>query len=284
MDKQAPPDLLALSSIEEGLLASRLDAVRLAITHAGEKGRSLEAEVTSILRAFLPTEYGLGTGFIVFHTPDGPRLSRQLDIIIYDALRSGPIVRLSTCDVFPLEAVYGCIEVKAALQSASDAAQAWPGDSIESCIEANGKLRQMTERRFWIPRAGTITAADLRQVAWTAVRSYVFAFSAHGTVALDARLLAQRMADFSARQQGDVHLHGLFIVGSLFAHTRPVDRRTAKPQDFHHIEYTTKHALASFKWRLLHDLARFPRFETHWAPAIDEYGIKTTWDSCAPKG
>jgi len=33
--------------------------------------------------------------------PEGSRLSSQLDIIIYDALRSGPIVSLETCDVFP---------------------------------------------------------------------------------------------------------------------------------------------------------------------------------------
>ena len=48
------PDFLALSKIEEELLLSKLDAIRKVISHAGEKGRSLEAEVTTLLRSFLP--------------------------------------------------------------------------------------------------------------------------------------------------------------------------------------------------------------------------------------
>ena len=111
--KSFHPDFLALSKIEEGLLVSKLDAARKAISHAGEKGRSLEAEVITLLRSFLPEEYALTTGFVVYHAPNGPRLSTQLDVIIYDAVRSGPITRLSTCDVLPLEAVYGYVEVKA---------------------------------------------------------------------------------------------------------------------------------------------------------------------------
>src|SRR5262245_60722705 len=117
------PDFLDLSKIEEELLQSKLDAVRKTISHAGEKGRSLESEVTTLLRSFLPGEYGLTTGFIVYHGEDGPRLSPQLDIIIYDQIRSGPIARLTTCDVLPLEAVYGYVEVKSSLTSTSDEAK-----------------------------------------------------------------------------------------------------------------------------------------------------------------
>src|SRR5690242_6999934 len=100
------PDFLALSKIEEELLVNKLEAARKIIWHAGEKGRSLEAEVTTLLRSFLPEEYALTTGFVVYHTHKGPSLSSQLDVIIYDPVRSGPIARLGTCDVLPLEAVY----------------------------------------------------------------------------------------------------------------------------------------------------------------------------------
>lgn len=47
MSKQMKPDFLGLSKIEEQLLINKLDAIRLAIEHAGEKGRSLEAETIS---------------------------------------------------------------------------------------------------------------------------------------------------------------------------------------------------------------------------------------------
>ena len=85
--KDSHPDFLALSKIEEDLLVSKLDAARKAISHAGEKGRSLEVEVTTLLRSFLPEEYGLTTGFVVYHTHNGPSLSPQLDVIIYDPVR-----------------------------------------------------------------------------------------------------------------------------------------------------------------------------------------------------
>ena len=97
------PQFAELNKIEEELLVAKLQATRKAIFHAGEKGRALEYEVRTLLRRILPAEYGLSTGFVVYHTTDGPCLSSQLDIIIYDALRSGPIISLETCDVFPLE-------------------------------------------------------------------------------------------------------------------------------------------------------------------------------------
>ena len=174
------PDFLALSKIEEDLLVNKLDAARKAISHAGEKGRSLEAEVMTLLRSFLPGEYGLTTGFVVYHTVNGPNLSPQLDVIIYDAVRCGPITRLATCDVLPLEAVYGYVEVKASLQSSSNSAIESANNSIEKCIQTNQLLRGMTERRFWVPVESSSVQAELKATNWMAIRSYVFALDAQG--------------------------------------------------------------------------------------------------------
>lgn len=181
--KDSHPDFLALSKIEEDLLVSKLNAARKAISHAGEKGRNLEAEVTTLLRSFLPEEYGLTTGFVVYHAHNGPTLSPQLDVIIYDPIRSGPIARLATCDVLPLEAVYGYVEVKASLQSTSDNAKEFADNSIETCIKKNQQIRSMTERRFWSPVAGSPVQAQLVKKDWMSIRSYVFAFEAEGNVA-----------------------------------------------------------------------------------------------------
>lgn len=207
------PNFLALSKIEEDLLVSRLDAVRKAISHSGEKGRSLEAEVTNLLRSFLPIEYALTTGFVVYHAQNGPSLSPQLDIIIYDPVRSGPLARLATCDVLPLEAVYGYVEVKAALQSTSDSAEKFADNSIEMCIKKNQQVRAMTERRFWKPTEGSPVQAELVRIPWMSIRSYVFAFEADGAVARHPDLFAQRIADVSARLGPPVHLHGVFVAG-----------------------------------------------------------------------
>lgn len=282
--KDFHPNFLALSKIEEDLLVSRLDAARKAISHAGEKGRSLEAEVTTLLRSFLPEEYGLTTGFIVYHAQTGPTLSPQLDIIIYDSIRSGPIARLATCDVLPLEAVYGYIEIKASIQSTSDSAKEFSDNSVEICIKKNQQLRDMTERRFWIPVVDNPVKVKLLPQKWMSIRSYVFAFEAEGNVAKSPELFAQRIADVSARLGPPVHLHGIFVAGQGYYLTRPIDERTAKPEDYHHIAYTTDQPLAAFKWSLIHGLARFPRFPEHWTPAIDNYHEdQATWRSCTPR-
>ena len=278
------PSFLALNKIEEDLLVSRLDAARKAISHAGEKGRSLEAEVMALLRSFLPEEYGLTTGFVVYHAQTGPTLSPQLDIIIYDPIRSGPIARLATCDVLPLEAVYGYIEVKASIQSTSDDAKEFADNSIEMCITKNKQLRSMTERRFWSPVVGSSVEAGLIKQEWMAIRSYVFAFEATGDVAKTPDLFSQRIADVSARLGPPVHLHGVFVAGEGYYVTRGIDANVAKPDDYHHIDYTTEQPLAAFKWSLIHGLARFPRFLEHWTLAVDNYhDDKTLWKSCAPR-
>lgn len=282
--KASHPDFLALSKIEEDLLVSKLDATRKAISHAGEKGRNLEAEVTTLLRSFLPEEYGLTTGFVVYHTHNGPSLSPQLDVIIYDPIRSGPIVRLATCDVLPLEAVYGYVEVKASLQSTSDSAKEFADNSIEMCIKKNQQLRGMTERRFWRPVKDSPVQAELVTKQWLSIRSYVFAFEAEGAVAKNSDLFAQRIADVSARFGPPVHLHGVFVAGHGYYITRPIEVRKAGPKDWYHIEYTTEQPLAAFKWSLIHGLARFKRFPEHWTPAVDTYHEdKTPWKSRVPQ-
>jgi len=282
--KDSHPDFLALSKIEEDLLVSRLDAARKAISHAGEKGRNLEAEVTTLLRSFLPEEYALTTGFVVYHTHNGPSLSPQLDVIIYDPVRCGPIARLATCDVLPLEAVYGYVEVKASLQSTSDSAQEFADNSIEMCIKKNQQLRGMTDRRFWKPAEDSPVQAELVTKQWMSVRSYVFAFEAEGAVAKNPDAFAQRIADVSARFGPPVHLHGVFVAGHGYYTTRGIDVSKARPEDWYHVGYTTDQPLAAFKWSLIHGLARFPRFPEHWTPAVDQYHEdKTTWKSRAPQ-
>lgn len=281
--KQISPDFLELSRIEEDFLTGRLEATRKSIYHAGEKGRSLEGEVMTFLRTFLPSEYALSTGFVVYHSVGGIRLSPQLDIVIYDPLRSGPIARLTTCDVFPLEAVYGYVEVKASIVSTSDDASSPAGNSIEECIAINKELRNMTERRFWMPVSDSPVEARIESIKdFLAIRSYVFAFSAEGDTAKNPPVLAQRIATVLRRTGNPAHLHGLFIAGSAFYSTRPVDKGTAKPEDYFHVRFTESHPLAAFKWTLLHDLARFTRIPKDWAPGIDQYSTETTWRYCAP--
>ncbi len=142
----------------------------------------------------------------------------------------------------------------------------------------------MTERHFWSPVVGSSVAAGLIKQEWMSIRSYVFAFEATGDIAKTPDLFAQRIADVSARLGPPVHLHGVFVAGLGYYVTRAIDDKIAKPDDYHHIDYTTEQPLAAFKWSLIHGLARFPRFPEHWTPAVDNYHEdKTLWKSRAPR-
>jgi hypothetical protein len=279
------PEFSELSRIEEELLAAKLRAARKAITHSGEKGRSLESEVASFLRSFLPAEYGISTGFVVYHTEDGTKLSPQLDIIIYDAIRTGPITKLSTCDVFPLEAVYGYIEVKASIQSSSDTAEKPAENSIEKCLSQNKLIRGMSERKYWVWGGGSPIGINLVPEKWLSLRSYVFAFEAQGRVARNADSFAKRMASVSKQLGPPTHIHGVFVANHGYFSTQAIDPRTAKDEDYYHVKYTQQHALTVFKMSLLSALASFRRFPDNWAPAIDQYyQVAPDWHEVIPEG
>jgi hypothetical protein len=275
------PDFAQLSRLEEAALAARLDAVRATISHDGEKGRALEQSVVQLLRDILPAEYGLSTGFIAYRSTDGIKLSSQVDIIIYDAVRTGPLARLGSCDVFPLEAVYAYVEVKACVVSASDAAKNQSGSSIEQCLQQNKRLRQMCDRQYFTQSPMSPIEAHREVGSTISIRSYLVAFAADGTVASDAAKLAKRMADITARQGDPTHFHGVFVANSFFLRTRPSSpdaRRDAK----WHTQYVTENSLAVFRTTLLHDLARFPHFRADQTPALEDYFSNTEWLSAIP--
>lgn len=276
----ATPNLGELNEIEERLIKARLDATRAAISHAGEKGRTLERGVTNLLRSILPPEYGLSTGFIAYVGDAAPQLTPQLDIIIYDAVRGGPLVRLETCDVFPLEAVYGYVEVKASLTSSSDDAKEFADSSIEKCLERNRALREMQTRRYHVP-VGAVRAQYVERQC-VAIRSYLFAFEASGSAA-NAEFLAQRISSVSKRLGHHTHMHGVFVADVGFFFTQPIDGKTEPRDPDHTVIFTREHALLEFKMRMLEDLSRFPRMPENWSPALEVYHRERgTWVKKVP--
>ena len=79
------------------------------ITHNGNKGMSREAILRELShRGRLPKRFGIGTGEIIGQAND---TSRQCDIVIYDLLNGVSLLYDDTNQVFPIDCVYGVIEV-----------------------------------------------------------------------------------------------------------------------------------------------------------------------------
>ena len=277
------PGFSKISDLQERALHDQLSAARELISHPAEKGRSLEGEVAGVLRELLPSEYGIGTGFIVSHGEGGPELSSQIDVIIFDAVRGGPLGRLAACEVYPIESVYGYVEVKASLSlSGKDSADP-PYNSIHRCMSQNHQLRKLRTRQFWDTSYGgsPIQTQLISAENWLSIRAFVFAFEADGSAAQDPQQLAQAMSN-SARKH-DAHLHGVLVLDQSYCTTVPVNPQTADPNDFHHVSFTTEHPFAAFKLHLLKALATFQRPPAYWVPALETYfDLPASWKRVSP--
>lgn len=81
--------------------------------HQGNKGSFREGALRDFLASDrMPSKYGLGTGEIVSSHGE---VSKQSDLIIFDRLNGIPLLYSDTVQVFPVESVYGVVEVKSKL-------------------------------------------------------------------------------------------------------------------------------------------------------------------------
>ncbi len=86
------------------------------IDHNASKGTFREQIVQKFLRPFLPNIYGISGGQ-AFDMKGN--ISKQLDIVIYDALHSYVAPYMNDFIYFPCESVYGNIEIKSILNKNS---------------------------------------------------------------------------------------------------------------------------------------------------------------------
>lgn len=99
--------------------------------HAGENGKNKESLIVNFLQAYLPKRYSIGTGF-VFDADKS--LSNQNDIIIYDSFWSGILFPENVSQFFPIESIYGVIEVKSHLNI----------NELKNTIQKASKVKKMT--------------------------------------------------------------------------------------------------------------------------------------------
>ena len=276
---------------EEDVLKARLSQIRT-ITHPAEKGRSVELSVRNYLRSILPSEYGVGTGFIAYHLGecveerdcsdhelpryecrylsenDKVAVSRQLDVIIYDALRVGPIVQLEGCCVYPLEAVYAYIEIKSVIDKRKD--RRTHQLPLESILTVSSEIRSKLVRLYHASVPGTYTKTIIvpfprREVV--AVRSYLFALDITSTYGGTDSVL-QILEETQSRVGG--YLSGAYISGRGYYRSIPRDPGEPANENFMLVADSAS-ALKAFKNELYMSLSRFSRILDRWTPAIDRY-------------
>ena len=83
------------------------------VSHPGESGVAREKLLIEFLKPLLPDRFGIGSGFVIDR--DG-KISKQIDIIIYDQLISTSFPILGELKYFPCETVVAIGEVKSTMK------------------------------------------------------------------------------------------------------------------------------------------------------------------------
>jgi hypothetical protein len=296
MSPNYKPDFHDFASAEEDLLRSKLNSIKTSLSHPGEKAESAGIEMRQLIRDLLPSEYGVGTGFIAYHANesieekqivdkgatsyrytyhadrDSITLSAQLDIVIYDALKSGPIIRLGTCEVFPLEGVYGYIEVRSSIGKRKDKQGK---TAMQGIFEKSNALQSLRTRLYWRPLKGTYNRAvafpfPLRECI--PIRSYVFI--------LDGEALGSKkeiheiiQADFQNYCGSEAFVHGVYVNGKGFYRSIASEESMTKAKCT--ISLLNGAPLSEFKKALYIDLSRFQRAPDGCTIAVDKYFDQT---------
>jgi len=114
MPTQSPLDLSAKFRALSRALRATYEAASVGGRHGIEKGLRHESALCDFLRAHLPPRYGVSRGEILDSTG---RTSRQIDVVIYDALHAPLLQDTDASRVFPSECVYAAIELKTKLDA-----------------------------------------------------------------------------------------------------------------------------------------------------------------------
>ena len=167
------------------------------------------------MRRYLPEKFGLGTGFIV-SGGEAISESRQCDVIIYDRANNVPFYASDAWQIFPIEMVYGVVEVKTTLNKAEIK------DAFEKCV----RLREMSgedanPNKAYV-RQGPVTQGAAVQLqrykSGLPPRFFVFGYSGPEQNSLE-KMLKEVTEEVPA-----AHLHGLCQLQkttALFARHKP---------------------------------------------------------------
>lgn len=93
-------------------MAEQVALISDEIKNAGMKGSGGEEVILQFLRKYLPKKYAVGQGKIVDFSG---KESRQIDILIYDALNTVPFFEDGKNVIIPIENVFAVIEVKTSI-------------------------------------------------------------------------------------------------------------------------------------------------------------------------
>lgn len=120
-------EILAYREIE---LSAKINIVRNGYEHNLTKGEAIENIVRDLLKEYLPESLGITSGQII---DSYAHISKQVDIIIYDAQSYPKFLTTGSSSLIPVEAVVAVVECKTNLTS----------DELQKCIDNCKSVKEL---------------------------------------------------------------------------------------------------------------------------------------------
>lgn len=231
-----------------------------AIPHYGERGRNDEQRLANLLHQVLPRRYSLGSGFIICAHPQF-QPSTQMDIVIHDEIQNSPLFRELTANVYPLECVYGTVEVKASLTI----------DEIRKSARAIGLLRDMAVAGKLYSRWEVVSpnadgmgqGIELTHRVKLAPRAYLVGYDAEAD---SPESFLSRMATIMG-ETPKVFFHGIYAIRQQWFFAQEFEKTTFRP-------FVDGDALLSFVAKMIGDLNSFPMFPMAFSKYVQNDVLK----------
>jgi hypothetical protein len=114
------------------------------IPHRGEQGTAREVIVRAFLARYLPKRFAVSSGFVFDHAG---RVSKQVDVVVYDAIDSPCFETAGDKQFFPCEGVVCVGEVKSSLTSERRAYEAFENLQSVRALDRSGGGRNVCRTR-----------------------------------------------------------------------------------------------------------------------------------------
>jgi hypothetical protein len=147
-------------------LKARLDEARASVAHNGLKGSLNERAFADWLRPYLPGALEVSAGEVIDST--GGR-SRQVDVVVYDAMTTPRFLSRGGIDVLPVEPVFAVIEIKTFLNK----------EQIEKAFENMKAIKTLQKLAYHQQSMTTKSLYGVVNGRWP-LQFFVFAYESDG--------------------------------------------------------------------------------------------------------
>lgn len=151
-------------------MTERFSLIRKLLDHPGEKGSAIEETVKAFWREFLPKGFGVTSGFVIDSTGC---ISKQMDLIFYDAAKTPIFFSGGVFDVIPVECTFACCEIKAEIRSK---------DVLQDCFEKAASYKSLRRLAYEKQRGAITTTSRMYGVESEHWSSLFFVLSLTGNL------------------------------------------------------------------------------------------------------